>query len=105
MKRNKKKKCQKDKKQNSLGSSSSDSDLSNDSDYICKRRKRKSHQGKYPIKLCVRLTKKLLTTVYKLKIIKFKLDGDMIQRWIYFLAFVEPLEMIFRSINKLVKYF
>ena len=38
---------------------------------------------------------KLLTTVYKSKIIKLKIDEDPIQQWICFLAFVESLEMIF----------
>ena len=38
---------------------------------------------------------KLLTTAYKSKIIKFKLDEDPLQRRIYFLTFVESLEMIF----------
>ena len=51
--------------------------------------------GKDPIKLCARLTSKLLTIAYRLKIIKFKLDEDPLQRRIYFLTFVESLEMIF----------
>ena len=55
----------------------------------------KSDCKKYPIKLCVRLMEKLLTTSYKLTIIKFKLDEDPLQRYIYFLTFVESLEMIF----------
>ena len=37
----------------------------------------------------------LTTTAYKLKIIKLKMDEDPLQRWIYFLTFVESLEMIF----------
>ena len=36
-----------------------------------------------------------MTTEYKLKIIKFKLDEDPLQHQIYFLIFVESLEMIF----------
>ena len=99
-----KKKDQKHKKQDSSDSLSSDSDSSDDSDYRRKRRKKKSHQKKDPIKLCVNLTAKLLTTAYKSKIIKFKLDEDPHQRRIYFLTFVESLEMIFPSINKLVTY-
>ena len=47
-----------------------------------------------PIKLCARLTEKLLTTAYKSKIIKFKMDEDPLQSRIYFLTFVESLEMI-----------
>ena len=38
---------------------------------------------------------KLLTTAYKLNTIRFKLDEDPLQRRIYFLIFVESLEMIF----------
>ena len=48
-----------------------------------------------PIKLCARLTAKLLTKAYKPKIIRFKLDEDLLQRPIYFLTFVESLEIIF----------
>ena len=35
------------------------------------------------------------TTAYKSKIIRFKLDEDLLQRRIYFLTFVESPEMIF----------
>ena len=37
----------------------------------------------------------MLTTAYKSKIIKFKLDEDTLQRWIYSLTFMESLETIF----------
>ena len=47
------------------------------------------------IKLCAHLTAQLLLTAYKSKIIKFKLDEDPLQRRIYFLTFVESLEIIF----------
>ena len=50
---------------------------------------------KDPIKLCARLTARLMTTAYKSKIIKFKLDEDPLQGRIYFLALVDSLEMIF----------
>ena len=90
-----KKNCRKDKKQKSSDSSSSDSDSSNNSDYRRKRRKKKSHRKKDPIKLCARLTEKLLMTAYKLKIIRFKLDEDPLQRRIHFLKLVESLEIIF----------
>ena len=74
----------------------SNSDSSNKSDYRRKRRNKKnSHRKKDPIKLCVKLTEKLLTIAYKLKIIRFKLDEDPLQRRIYFLTFVESPEMIF----------
>ena len=65
---------------------SDDSDSSDDSDYRKKN---------YPIKLCANLTAKLLTTVYKSKIIRFKMDDDPLRRRIYFLTFVESLEVIF----------
>ena len=38
---------------------------------------------------------KLLTTGYKSKIIMFKIDEDPLQCRIYFLTFVESLDMIF----------
>ena len=53
------------------------------------------HWKKDPIKLYTRLTEKLLTTAYKSKIIRFKMDEDPLQCRIYFLTFVESLEMIF----------
>ena len=46
-------------------------------------------------KICATLTAKLLTTAYKSKIIRFKMDEDPLQRRIYFLTFAESLEMIF----------
>ena len=36
-----------------------------------------------------------MTIPYKSNIIRFKMDEDPLQRWIYFLTFVESLEMIF----------
>ena len=74
---------------------SDDSDLSNDSDYRRKLHKKKSHQKEDPVKLCARLKSKLLTTAYKSKIIRFKMDEDPLQRRIYFLTIVESLEIIF----------
>ena len=50
---------------------------------------------KDPIKLCARLTEKFLMTVYISKLIRFKIDDDPLQRQIYFLTFVESLEMVF----------
>ena len=49
------------------------------------------HQKKNPIKLCARLTEKLLTTLYKSKIIKFKLYENPLQSRIYFLTYIESL--------------
>ena len=57
--------------------------------------KNKSHPEKDPIKLCARLMEKFLKTVYKFNIIKFRLDEDLLQRRVYFIAFLESLEMIF----------
>ena len=37
----------------------------------------------------------MLTTAYKSKIIRFKMDEDPLQRRNYFLTFVESMEMIF----------
>ena len=94
-KSNKKKKRLKHKKHDASELLSSDSDLSDNSDYRRKRRKKKSHQKSDPIKLCARLTEKLLTTPYKSKITRFKMYEDPLQRWIYFLTLVYSLEMIF----------
>ena len=92
----KRKKRQKHNKQDSSDSSPSNSDSSNGSNYRRKRHKKKMiHRKKDPIKLCTRLTEKLLTIAYKSNIIKFKLDEDPIQRRIYFLTFVESLEKLF----------
>ena len=76
-------------------SSSNDSDSSDDSHYRRKRRKDKKHRKKDPIRLCTTLTEKLLTTAYKSKIIRFKMDEDPLQRRIYFLTFIDYLDMIF----------
>ena len=46
---------------------------------------------------------KLLTTAYKSKIIRFKMDEDLLQRRIYFLTFVEQLEMIFSQYKETCK--
>ena len=47
------------------------------------------------IKQCATLTAKLLTAAYKSKIIRFKIDEDPLQRRIYFLTFIDSLDMIF----------
>ena len=92
----KKKKCRKYQKYDSSDlSSSNDYNSSNDSHYRRKRRKNKKHRKKDPIKLCTTLTEKLLTTEYKSKIIRFKMDEDPLQRRIYFLTFIDSLDMIF----------
>ena len=76
-------------------SSSDDSDSSDDSHYRRKRRKGKKHRKKDLIRLCATLTTKLLTTAYQPKIIRFKLDENPLQRRIYFLTFIDSLDMIF----------
>ena len=76
-------------------SSINDSDSSNDSYYRRKRHKKNIHRKKYPIKLFARLTAKFLTTAYKSKIIRLKMDEDPLKRRIYFLTLVKSLEMIF----------
>ena len=61
-----KKKHSKYRKDDSSDPSSSDnSHSSDDSDYICKTRKRNIYRKKDLIKLCARLTAKFLTTAYK----------------------------------------
>ena len=47
------------------------------------------------IKSYAKLTAKLLTTSYKSNIQKFKLNYDPLQRRVYFLTFIESLNMIF----------
>ena len=84
---------------------SDDSDSSEDSHYRRRRRKNKKHWKQDPIRLCATLTEKLLTTAYKSKIIRFKLDEDPLQRQICFLTFIDSLNMIFLNIEKLVKSF
>ena len=95
----KKKKRRKHRKYDSSDPSSSDdsddSDTSEDRHYRRKRRKNKKHREKYPIRLCATLTAKLLTTAYKSKIIIFKLDEDPLHRRIYFLTFIDSLNMVF----------
>ena len=50
---------------------------------------------KDPIKLCATLTEKCLTKAYKSKIVRFKMDEDPLQRRIYFLTFVELIDIKF----------
>ena len=50
---------------------------------------------KDPIRLCATLTAKLLMTAFKSKVIRFKLDEDPLQRRIYFLTFIDSLNMVF----------
>ena len=101
-----KKKCRKHRKDDSSDTSSSDdSESSEDSYYRRKRRKYKKHRKEDPIRLCSALTAKLLTTAYKSKIIRFKMDEDPLQRLIYFLTLIDSLDKIFLNTEKLVKSF
>ena len=95
-KRTKKKKRRKHWKDDSSDPSSSDgSDSSDDIHYRRKRRKDKKNRKKDLIRLCATLTSKLLTTAYKSKIIRFKIDEDPLQRRIYLLKLIDSLDMIF----------
>ena len=44
-------------------------------------------------------------TAYKSKIVMLKMDEDPLQRRIYFLTFIDSLDKIFHSTEKLVKFF
>ena len=76
----KNKKRRKHRKYDSSDPSSSDysdnSDSYEDSHYRRRRRKNKKHRKKELIRLCATSTAKLLTTAFKSKIIRFKLDED-----------------------------
>ena len=97
-----KKKCRKHRKDDSSYPSLSDNfDSSNDSHYRRKRRKNKKHREKDPIKLCATLTEKLLTIAYKSKTIRFKIDGDPLQHRIYFLTFIDSLDLIFSQYREI----
>ena len=105
-KHTKEKKRRKHQKDDSSDPSlSDDSYSSDDSHYRRKQRKNTNHPKKDPIRLCATFTAKLLTTAYKLRIIRFKMDEDPLQRRIYFLIFIDSLDMIFHSTEKLVKFF
>ena len=47
-----------------------------------------------PTKNCAKLTTKLITAMYKSKVVKFKLDEDTIQHQVYFLSFMNSLKKI-----------
>ena len=91
----KKKRCKHRKDDSSDPSLSGDSDSSDDSHYRHKQHNNKKHRKKDPIRLCPTLTGKLLTTAYKSKIVRFKMDEDPLQRSIYLLTFIDSLDMIF----------
>ena len=96
-KKSKKKKKRRNHQKGDLSdpSSSYNYDSSDDSHYRRKRRKNKKHRKKHMIKLCGTLMANFLTTAYKSKIVRFKMDEDRLQRRIYLLTVVESLEIIF----------
>ena len=49
-------------------------------------------------------TAKFLTASYKSKIIRFKMDEDPLQRQIYFLIFIDSLEMIFSQYRETCEF-
>ena len=102
-KKNRRKHRKHDSSDPSLSDDSDDSDSSEDSHYRRKRRKNKKHRKKDPTRLCATLTAKFLKTAFKSKIIRFKLDEDPLQRRIYFLTFIDPPNMVFPNIEKLMK--
>ena len=60
-----------------------------------KNAKIRNIKKKDPVRLCTTLTENLLTTAYKSKMISFKMDEDPLQCRIYFLTFIDSLDMIF----------
>ena len=91
----KKKKRRKHQKDDSSDpSSSDDSDSSDEIHYRRKRQNNKKHRKNDLIRLCATLTAKLLTTAYKSKIIRVKMDEDLLQLQIYFLTFIDSFDMI-----------
>ena len=93
---------------NFSNSSLSDSVPSAGSNYkrrrLDKRNKNRKCNKQDPIKLCAKLTVKLLKTAYKSKVLKFKLGEDPLQIRVSFLTFIESLEIIFHDTRKLVRY-
>ena len=71
-----------DSEPNSSDTLSSDFDFSDDINYKRRGRDKKKNYWKHkkqdPIKLCAKLTAKLLMTAYTLKVLKFKFDEDML---------------------------
>ena len=76
-------------------SPSDSSDSSNDGHSRRRQHTHTEHQKKDPIRLCAKLTAKLLTTAFKSKMIRFKLDEDPLQHRIYFLTFIDSFNMVF----------
>ena len=94
-KKNHRKHRKDDSSEPSSSDDSDDSDSYEDSHYRRIQRKNKKHREKDPIRLCATLMAKLLTTAFKSKMIRFKLDEDPLQCRIYFLTFIDSLNMVF----------
>ena len=93
--RKKRRKHQKYESDPSSIDDSDDSDSSEEGHYRRRRHTHTEHRKKYLIILYSNLTAKLLTTVFKSQMIQFKLDEDPLQRLIYFLTFIDSLNMVF----------
>ena len=52
------------------------------------------------MKRCAQLTSKLLTAMYKSKVIKFKLEKDPLHHRVYFLSFVDSLKIVLSKISE-----
>ena len=106
-KRKDKKKRRKHRKYDFSDPSSSDdyddSDSSEESIYRRRRRNNKKHRKKDLIRLCATLTAKLLTTAFKSKMIRLKLDEDPLQRQIFFSPLLTHLTLFSQNIEKLMK--
>ena len=84
-------------------SSLSDSYDSSDNEYYKRIQRAKKHKNKRRSKTCfddsikkrATITSNLLIFGYKSKNIKFKLDEGPLQRWFYFLSFMNSLKFIF----------
>ena len=80
--------------------------MSDGSDYKSKIRNKKGtcrEKKQDPIKLSAKLLEKLLTTAYKSKVLKFKLDEDPLHHHIHFVTFMESLEMMFLQYKETCK--
>ena len=61
------------------------------------KKKRQSKNRFDPIKKCAKLTAKLPTDAYKLRVVKFKLDENPLQHRVYFLYFDH---FLFKNVTK-----
>ena len=59
-----------------------------------KKNRRSKTRFDKTIKKCAKLTVKKITSAYKSKVIKFKLEKDLIQILVYFLSLMNSLKII-----------